>query len=56
MSIFSGFLCGFYFALCGIQVFVLMFHCSLGIMQPQRLSDVADGSSNVREVWKFSVK
>jgi hypothetical protein len=56
MGISSGFLCGFYFALCGIQVSVLMLRCSLGVMQPERLSDVADGSSNVREVWKFSVK
>jgi hypothetical protein len=44
------------FMLCGIQVFVLTFGCSLGVMQPERLNDVADGSSNVREVWKFSVK
>ena len=27
-----------------------------GAMQPERLNDVADGSSNVREVWKFSFK
>lgn len=42
---------------CGIQVlFVLICNCSLGIMQPEQLIDVADGSSNVREVWKFSAK
>jgi hypothetical protein len=27
-----------------------------GAMHPERLNDVADGSSNVREVWKFSFK
>ncbi|RCV11420.1 hypothetical protein SETIT_2G184100v2 [Setaria italica] len=27
-----------------------------GTMQTERLNDVADGSSNVREVWKFSFK
>ncbi|CAN6210503.1 unnamed protein product [Urochloa humidicola] len=27
-----------------------------GAMQTERLNDVADGSSNVREVWKFSFK
>jgi len=27
-----------------------------GAMQPERLNDVADGSSNVREVWRFSFK
>ncbi|CAL5088691.1 unnamed protein product [Urochloa decumbens] len=27
-----------------------------GVMQTERLNDVADGSSNVREVWKFSFK
>ncbi|XP_062199497.1 uncharacterized protein LOC133901958 [Phragmites australis] len=27
-----------------------------GAMQPELLNDVADGSSNVREVWKFSFK
>jgi hypothetical protein len=27
-----------------------------GTMQPERLNDVADGSSNVREVWKFTFK
>jgi hypothetical protein len=43
----------------GIQAsffFFTNFWFYLGAMQTERLNDVADGSSNVREVWKFSFK
>lgn len=36
--------------------FSLLFCCHLGAMQSDLLAEVADGSSNVREVWKLSFK
>jgi hypothetical protein len=42
---------------CGIHALSLLsFVVLLGAMQSDLLAEVTDGSSNVREVWKFSFK